>query len=260
MAFCVLMTNKTNKILILVSISLLFVISLFIHGSAHAQMDQCSNLYGFESYYKQTTVFSGACFCGQGYVWGPYPVTEELKCVAPKSVTVPPVASTNTKTPAQAAHDAQIQQQIAALDPACVKNVTSQVRAKDGSAQTNQAIKDTLAKGSTSDPVVRAQVIPYLNYLYSLIADQNAQLNNVLIKYCPKYVPPVIQQSISTTIVAAPTRPTIAPSAPPAKPKVVSTINASTALNATTSIAQPTSTSAPAKRGFWSWLVEILGL
>jgi len=89
------------------------------------------------------------------------------------------------KAQTKALLDAQRQQQIAALNAKCVSDVTAQVRAKDGSIETQKMIDDFISKNSTGgDPGKMQAAASHLNYLYSFINSQNTQLHNVLIKSC----------------------------------------------------------------------------
>jgi len=99
--------------------------------------------------------------------------------------------------------DALRQQQIGVLDPACVSSVVAQVRAKDGSVETQKMIDDygieMATKMDMSNPVVAQQASSYLNYLYKYLEFQDTQLFNLLIQYCPKNVVPQVQQTVPST-------------------------------------------------------------
>ncbi len=107
----------------------------------------------------------------------------------------------NTQT--KVFQDALRQQQIETLDPTCVSSVVAQVRAKDGSAETQRMIDEYRNEMETtmdmSNPVVAQQASSYLNYLYKYLEAQNTQLFNLLIQYCPKYLAPQVQQAAPST-------------------------------------------------------------
>jgi hypothetical protein len=108
--------------------------------------------------------------------------------------------SINTQT--RVFQDALRQQQIGVLDPACVSSVVAQVRAKDGSVETQKMIDD-YRNGMTlrdmSNPSDATAAASYLNYLYRYLEAQNTQLFNLIIQYCPKNVVPQVQQTAPST-------------------------------------------------------------
>lgn len=109
--------------------------------------------------------------------------------------------SINTQT--RVFQDTLRQQQIGLLDPACVSSVVAQVRAKDGSVETQRMIDEYRNEMETamdmSNPVVAQQATSYLNYLYRYLETQNTQLFNLLIQYCPKKIAPQVQQTAPST-------------------------------------------------------------
>lgn len=105
----------------------------------------------------------------------------------------------------QATQDAQLQQQLAALDLVCVTRETAQIRATDGSIQTNKMIADyrnnTMAHMDLSNPANVADANAYIKYLYTYITAQTTQLNNALIKDCQKTTTMQVQQTAPATVL-----------------------------------------------------------